>query len=452
MSLLNTINAGQSGLRAASDALSVIGQNTANASTDGYSRQTISTGASTPYSRDGLWLGTGVSANAITRVTDVFVSERLTDARGDASSAEASYKAHQVIESTVASENGPAAALDAFFDALDSLQSDPANTGSRLEAISAGEELASSISTTFSELSAIQDGYSEQISASAGDINRSLERIAELNGLVGQGGSSDLADERDRLINDLADTMGVTVDVSSASGQATVFLGGHAIVMGDNHRSVDIQVGTDGPVVEISADEASITVTKDVGGSIGGLMQAWQTAEDTKSDLNAFVEGFAGAFNDQHEAGFDATGTPGGPFFTFSDPDPAAGFSVSDAIREDDSRLALADDPAALAGDKGNLVALSGLQDTGLVDGMTPARFMERMYTRVGDAVQSAETAYITESAALSDAQALQDATSGVSLDEEAASLLEWQAAYQASARVITASNELMGELMNMTR
>ena len=91
-------------------------------------------------------------------------------------------------------------------------------------------------------------------------------------------------------------------------------------------------------------------------------------------------------------------------------------------------------------------------EDTELIDGLTPSRFMERMYTRVGDAVQRAETNYITESAALSDARALQDATSGVSLDEEAADLLQWQAAYQAAARVITASNELMSELMNMAR
>jgi flagellar hook-associated protein 1 FlgK len=450
--LLNTISAGQSGLRAASEALNVIGQNTANAATEGYSRQTITTSAANPYSRDGLWLGAGVSVDSVGRVTDIFVAERLTDARGDASSAEASYKAHQVIEASVASDNGPAAALDAFFDALDTLRSDPASTGSRLAAISAGEELATSVTTTFSQLSAIQDGYSEQISTSAAGINRSLERIADLNGLVGQGGSSDLADERDRLINDLADTLGVTVDVSSASGEATVFLGGHAIVMGDNHRSVDIRIGTDGPIIDISADDASITVTDDVGGSIGGLMQAWQTAEDTQSDLNAFVEGFSDAFNDQHAAGFDATGSPGGAFFTFSGPDPAAGFAVSGAISADDSLLALADDPAALAGDKGNLTALSSLQDTELIDGLTPSRFMERMYTRVGDAVQRAETNYITESAALSDARALQDATSGVSLDEEAADLLQWQAAYQAAARVITASNELMSELMNMAR
>jgi flagellar hook-associated protein 1 FlgK len=39
---------------------------------------------------------------------------------------------------------------------------------------------------------------------------------------------------------------------------------------------------------------------------------------------------------------------------------------------------------------------------------------------------------------------------SGVDLDEEAADLLAWQAAYQAAARVVTATNEMLGELMNI--
>ena len=55
-----------------------------------------------------------------------------------------------------------------------------------------------------------------------------------------------------------------------------------------------------------------------------------------------------------------------------------------------------------------------------------------------------------TEEAALEDAAALLSSISGVNLDEEAADLLSWQAAYQAAARVISATDELLGDLMSM--
>jgi flagellar hook-associated protein 1 FlgK len=51
-----------------------------------------------------------------------------------------------------------------------------------------------------------------------------------------------------------------------------------------------------------------------------------------------------------------------------------------------------------------------------------------------------------------SDLAELRESVSGVSLDEEATSLISWQAAYQASSRVVTATNQLLGELMEMVR
>jgi flagellar hook-associated protein 1 FlgK len=222
--------------------------------------------------------------------------------------------------------------------------------------------------------------------------------------------------------------------------------------MGDSHREIVFDTTGDTPVVTVSADDATITVTDDVGGGTGGLMEAWQTAEDLKTELDSFVAAFGGAFNDQHALGFDQNGNAGGEFFTFSVTDPAAGFSVNAALLADDSLLALADDPSAEVGDRGNLDALSALQNAEIVAGETPEDFMAGLYAQLGDTVRRAEVHYITETGALEDAEALRESISGVDLDEEAASLLEWQAAYQAAARVVTTSNELLNELMNIVR
>lgn len=450
MSLLSNLNTGYTGLQVASDALSVVGHNTANATTEGYTRQQILTSSATPYSSGNLWIGAGVTADNIYRVTDVFIAENLTDARGNAAEAEASYKSHQIIEAAMNTGDSVGDSLSAFFDALDELTSEPGNTGHRMAVVSAGETLTNTVSSTFDQLTTIQTSLTDQVEALEESVNSALDRIAQLNGLIVQGGSSDLADERDALINELADKIGVTVDVSSSNGQATVFLGGHAIVQDDNAREFTVTVTAGVASIEISADSATITVTDDVGGEIGGLLTAYDTAQSMKDDLDTFVDTFATAFNDQHILGFDETGTPGIPFFTFSTTTPGTTFAVDPSFVDDPGLLALADDATASVGDKTNLEALSDLQHQGLFGGETPEDFIEDLYTQLGNITQNAELSYTTELAALEDAVSMQDATSGVNLDEEAADLLEWQAAYQASARIITATNALLDELMNI--
>ena len=44
----------------------------------------------------------------------------------------------------------------------------------------------------------------------------------------------------------------------------------------------------------------------------------------------------------------------------------------------------------------------------------------------------------------------LRNSISGVDLDQEAMKLMEYQASYEAAARVLTVSNQLLGELMNV--
>lgn len=447
-SILSTLSVGRSGLQIASEAINVIGHNTANAATEGYSRQALRTSSASPIQQGGLWIGQGVAADDRERITDFFVSERLTDARGDAASSEASYRAHQIIEVAFTGDRSVANKLSAFFDSLHELSADPADDGHRIVAISAGEDLAASVTETYGQLVDIQDGVEEQLASSIEGINQMLERVAALNGLVASGGSGDLADERDALINELAERLGVTADHNGSA--ATVFLGGHALVMGQSSRVVSMDLSGSAPVLQISADDAILTVTDVVGGEAGGLLGAWQTAETLKGDLDTLVTSFTDAFNAQHQAGFDANGAGGEVFFSLSASDPAATLTVNASLLADPDRLALAAAATATAGDRGNLDQLLALQEQPLVDGETPESFLSRVYTDLGDAVRKAELAYTTDQASLEDAQSLRESTSGVDLDEEAANLIAWQAAYQAAARVISASNEMLGELMNL--
>jgi flagellar hook-associated protein 1 FlgK len=71
------------------------------------------------------------------------------------------------------------------------------------------------------------------------------------------------------------------------------------------------------------------------------------------------------------------------------------------------------------------------------------------MASAVGGAAGNAATAKTNSDQLLAQARSLRTQISGVSLDDEAASLVELQQAYEATSKVFTTVNQLMEDLLN---
>jgi flagellar hook-associated protein 1 FlgK len=169
-------------------------------------------------------------------------------------------------------------------------------------------------------------------------------------------------------------------------------------------------------------------------------------------DLNTYVTGFATAFNTAHQAGFDAQGRPGLAVFSFSADRPAASLTVNAAVRADGATWAFAAGAAANAGDAGNLEALMNLEESAVFSGgtQTGAVFLSGLVSRVGAEIGNAQSLADRRSAILADLDALAAQMQGVDLDEEAARLELFRSSYEASAKVIQSSNNLLGSLLEL--
>lgn len=105
-------------------------------------------------------------------------------------------------------------------------------------------------------------------------------------------------------------------------------------------------------------------------------------------------------------------------------------------------------------GDNSNILELGKLADTGILDG-GKATFQESyggLVSDVGTATLRANANRDAQESVLNQAQAARDALSGVNLDEEAANLLKYQQAYQASAQAISIANTLFDSLLAAVR
>ncbi len=141
-----------------------------------------------------------------------------------------------------------------------------------------------------------------------------------------------------------------------------------------------------------------------------------------------FVSGLAGAFT--------AGGSPA-----------AATLTVTNLA----NREIAAASAGALNGND-NALALARLASQGLVGGSTFNQYYGKLVAEVGGDAAQAQGRLTTQQQILLEAQNIRDSFSGVSLDEEATRLLEFQKAYEATARVITVLDSLAGEVINLLR
>lgn len=106
---------------------------------------------------------------------------------------------------------------------------------------------------------------------------------------------------------------------------------------------------------------------------------------------------------------------------------------------------------SAPASDNRNALALGALSGLGLIGGATINEAYAALLGDVGNRVQSGHASMEVSSQLQSDAIGRQQNLAGVNLDEEAANLLRYQQAYQASARIIQASQSLFDTLLSAT-
>lgn len=105
-------------------------------------------------------------------------------------------------------------------------------------------------------------------------------------------------------------------------------------------------------------------------------------------------------------------------------------------------------------GDNRNALALGKVANLGVLDGgvTTTGRAYSQLVSQAGSAGAVAQDDLSAQNAVLTQASASQQGVSGVNLDEEAANLVRFQQAYQASAQVISAANTLFNALLGAVR
>jgi len=455
------LHVGRNGMAAQQFGSHVSSHNATNAATPGYTRRTAHIEAVPPPPQGGG----GARALGSRRVVDQMLERRLLGARSEDGAAQGRSQVTGPMDLLFA--DGPGDLAESILDfenALTDLASHPAEPGARAAVLGAAESLAASFRRTSEALSAERETANERIAGEVTLLNERIDRIATLGEEIAKAElsgheASDLRDQRDELVREVADQVPVRV-FERDDGQITLLMDGSVPLVDEDGNAFPLDATLDpgtGDVV-ITRREAGLDV--DVtghfsGGRLGGLFEARDgILADTRTALDQLAFDFADAYNTAHSAGFALDGVAGRNLFepAAAVDGAAASFAISADVAGAPENLAAASAAGDLPGDNRNALALQALSTAGISGGETSVQAYAALVADVGVAARSAAGDVERSAAALSQVQGLRDSVSGVSTDEEMVNLMQFQRGYQATLRVIQTADEMLSELMNLKR
>ncbi|HBH7044651.1 TPA: flagellar hook-associated protein FlgK [Citrobacter freundii] len=329
------INNAMSGLSAAQAALNTASNNISSYNVAGYTRQTTIMAQANSTLGAGGWVGNGVYVSGVQREYDSFITNQLRAAQNQSSGLTTRYEQMSKIDNLLSSKTSSiSTSMQGFFTSLQTLVSNAEDPAARQALIGKADGLVNQFKTTDQYLRDQDKQVNTAIKASVDQINNYSKQIANLNDQisrmtgVGAGASpNDLLDQRDQLVSELNQIVGVEVSVQDGGTYNVTMANGYSLVQGSNARQLAAVPSSDDPsrttvaYVDGVAGEVAIPEKLITTGSLGGLLTfRSQELDQTRNTLGQLALAFADAFNTQHKEGFDANGDPGKNFFDIGGP------------------------------------------------------------------------------------------------------------------------------------
>ncbi len=174
---------GLSGLSAAQRALDVIGNNIANAATEGYHRQRIDLRPMDDMYTNGVLIGQGVEVKDVIRLIDTFLDDQIVKQESTMAQISRELTALTAMESAFGelSTEGLSTAMDNFFNALHELAAKPNDKNYQYPVISTAESLVNQLRSLGTTVSDLATRVYEEAQNTVEDINTLAAQIAKLN-------------------------------------------------------------------------------------------------------------------------------------------------------------------------------------------------------------------------------------------------------------------------------
>jgi flagellar hook-associated protein 1 FlgK len=451
MGMLTTLLNASNALQVYDQEFSAIQNNIANQNTPGYAEQSISTIADSYNPSEGL--DGGISAGPMVSMRSQYLEQSVrtqTTLLGSAEQQAADLTPLQTLFD-LTSATGVSGSLNSFFNSFSSLSVNPNDTETRQNAINQAQSLATAFNQAAIGLNSASSNVEQETGGSVATINKIAGDLASINQRYGAspGASADagLDAQVNSDLENLSEVANFTV-VPTTNGQFNLYLGGQTpLVMGAQALNISANFST--PQTVIKDSQGNDITSQITGGQLGAQIQENNTTlPGYKSTLNTLAQTFADTVNTALSQGVDQNGNPpANNLFTYNTgSDAALTLAVTPGFTPSQIAAALSSAP----GGNGNALNVAQLATSTALNGFTFTQAFGNLGGQVGSDISNATNSQTVQQNLVTQAQAQRTAVSGVSLDAEAAKLLQYQQSYQAVAKVVSTLNSLTDSLMAM--
>ncbi len=457
--LLAILSGAQSSLAAQTALTATASHNIDNANNPDYARQTATLEAVVPADQvGGAFVGRGAVLAGVTQARDRFLEARIPRALGDGARSTAESDALQSLHALDPDATGGlSSAISAFYVGLRALAQNPGDAGLRAAAMGGATQMTQAFRRTAQQVEDARTGLDGQARALADEVGVEARAVATLNAQIrdarGAGATpNDLLDLRQKHLDQLATLAGTTF-VETSDGDVDVSLGGAALVAGSHAGALRTQpdptnVGHVRLLVDTPDGASGAAVAgAAIGGSLGGTLGARDGALAMVADrVDRLAHDLAGALDAAH--GYDAATGTGQPLFTPHDGVAGSAAALSLAI-SDPSQLAPPSDPAA-PGDPTTALALVATESAPVAGSAGVQAALSSLVSDFGAAAANAKAFADQDGAIKEQLLGMRASYSGVSIDEEMIAMQKAQRGYEAIAKVIQTSSEMLQTLLQL--
>ena len=330
-----------SALQAFQQAIEVTSNNVANASTPGYDEESIELDTALPQNAGGFAIGAGVDVAGVQRAYSQAAATQLNTSQSTLSQLTSLQNYTSQIDNLFGTTaGGLTTALQSYYSGWSAVADDPTSTPAREALLGDANALAANLNSTSSQLQGLNSDVNTRITADVNQINSIGTQISNLNTQIAQGTGSgqapnQLLDQRDQLVSNLSQLVGVTT-TSNTDGSINVYLGnGQPLVLDQNTyklSTVPNQFNASQLEVASTASDGASISSSITSGDLGGLLSArTQAIDPALNQLGQIATAVAQTANTQQASGLDLNGQLGSALFSVGAPVATASSANTDA-------------------------------------------------------------------------------------------------------------------------
>jgi flagellar hook-associated protein 1 FlgK len=453
-------------------ALAVIQNNVSNSSTPGYASQQLNITAQPFDSATGA--AGGIAAQGLISSRDAYADtevQRQLQALGQ-------YTAQAQSTSTIQSffdvsgSGGVSSALTSLYSAFSAWSASPTDPTSQQTVISDASAFANSVQELSQSLNSTATQLNQQIGSTVSQINTLASQVQQYNESKLQNSQPDPGADAnlENTLESLSQLTNFTA-LTQPNGTVTLLVGGGTpLVIGSQQYQISASDSVDNnppaanpqsPPTAHVLDSQGNDITADVtGGQLGGLLDSRNRVlasiigdSQQQGTLNQFAQGVADTVNNILESGSVSTSqgaAAGTALFTYNNADAtlaAGSLAVNSAVTP--GQLAPVDASGNANGNANALASLANPDNTqAQIDGEDFVTFFAGIAAGAGQENSTATSNETVQQQVVTQTQSQRDQISGVSLDGQAAEVLQFQRAYQAVAQVLTVINNLADSIL----